>query len=232
MGDGPTTPNGLREGVRLAIAEALERDAELRGGRTARLLVVAGALGVFGAVGMISMINGHPYGHHPAWHEVAFAAVWSGLLIVLLALALLRVRTPSLPLAPAARIALMGLGIAGICSALCPDQHLLDWWSSTRPGGGIRAVVGLPASALCFGAATTLAFGTAATALAAGRAQRKSLRPLLPAVMLFILLLPGVALQSFGTSWIVFAGWTVGTAIGAWAGVAIGIAVWARIVPA
>jgi len=95
-------PSEVREGVRSGIMGALERDAEMRGGRTARLLVAAGALGIFGAVGMIRMLSGHPYGHHPASHVVIFSAIWSGLLVVALALAFLQVRTPSLPLARAA----------------------------------------------------------------------------------------------------------------------------------
>jgi hypothetical protein len=34
---------------------------------------------------------------------------------------------------------------------------------------------------------------------------------------------PGIALQSFGTSWGVFGGWLLGSAAGAYAGVAAGI---------
>jgi hypothetical protein len=38
-----------------------------------------------------------------------------------------------------------------------------------------------------------------------------------------LLLSPGVALQSFDTSWTVFGSWLLGTAVGAYAGVATGI---------
>ena len=223
------TPAELREGVRSGILAALDRDAELRGGQTARLLIAAGALGVFGAIGMIRMLSGHPYGHHPAWHVVVFAALWSGVLVVALALILLRVRTPSLPLARAACIGILGLGFAGICSGFCPDQHFLDWWSSTRAGGALGAIGGLPISALCFGAVTTIVFGAAAAVVAPEGRPRSPLRPPLPAAMLLILLAPGVALQSFGTSWIVFTSWMLGTAIGAYFGVSIGFAVRARM---
>jgi len=41
--------------------------------------------------------------------------------------------------------------------------------------------------------------------------------------MLLLLLSPGVALQSFDTSWAVFWSWLLGTAAGAYAGVATGI---------
>jgi hypothetical protein len=218
------TPSDLREGVRSAIASALERDAELRGGRTARLLVAAGGLGIFGALGMIRILTGHPYGHHPASHAVLFSAVWSGLLVVTLALAFLRVRTPSLPLARAACVGVLGLGIAGVCSALCPDQHFLVWWVSTSAGGAIRDVGGLPLSALCFGGVSTFAFGTVAAAIALGGRLRGSIRPLLPAGMLLLLLAPGVALQSFGSGLAVFGGWLLGTAAGAYGGVRLGIA--------
>jgi hypothetical protein len=225
-----STPPDLREGVRSGIIGAIDRDAELRGARTARLLVTAGALGIFGAIGVVRMLSGHPYGHHPAWHVVVFTALWSGLLVVTFAMALLRVRTPSMPLARAACVGLLGLGFAGICSAFCPDQHFLDWWSSTPAGSTLNAIGGLPLSALCFGGMTTLVFG-AASALIAMRSRRTHpIRPLLPAALLLLLLLPGVALQSFGASWLVFASWLVGTAAGAYAGVAIGIGVRNRLV--
>jgi hypothetical protein len=231
MGSEPT-PTDLREGVRSGIVEALDRDAELRGARTARLLATAGALGIFGAIGVIRMLSGHPYDHHPGWHVVAFTAVWSGLLVVTFATALLRVRTPSMPLARAAWVGLLGLGFAGICSAFCPDRHFLDWWSSTSAGIAFSRVGGLPLSALCFGGVTALVFGAAAALIALGNPRRQPIRPLLPAALLLMLLLPGVALQSFGTSWLVFASWLVGTAAGSYAGVAMGIGVRDRLVTA
>lgn len=220
--EGETTPPDLREAVRAGIVSTVERDVELRGGRTARLLVAAGAIGVLGATGITLMLVDHPFGHHPHWHVVVFTAVWSGLLVVSLALAFLQVRTPSLPLARSAAIGILGLGLAGICSAICPDQHFLNWWSSTSAGGRLSEVGGLALSALCFGLATSLVFGSVAAFVGAGR-RRGPIRPLLPAVMLLLLLAPGVALQSFDTSWAVFWSWLIGTAAGALAGVATGI---------
>ena len=225
-------PGEVREGVRAGIMGALERDAELRGGRTARLLIAAGALGIFGAVGMIRMLSGHPYGHHPDSHVVVFSAIWSGLLVVALALAFLQVRTPSLPLARAACVGVLGLGIAGLCSAFCPDQHFLDWWVTTSAGGNLRALGGLPLSALCFGGITTLVFGTAAAIAAVGGRGRGPIQPLLPAAVLLALLAPGVALQAFGNSVAVVLAWFAGTALGAYGGVALGIAARARLVRA
>jgi hypothetical protein len=226
--EGHRTPDELREAVRSRIAGALERDTELRGARTARLLLAAGALGIFAAFGMIRIISDHPYGHHPGWHIVFFTAVWSGLLVVMLAIALLGVRTPLLPLARAARVAILGLGIAGICSALCPDPHFLVWWGSTRAGEALAVIGGVPLNALCFGAVTTIVFSAVATLVALGRRQ-PPIQPMLPAAMLLLLLFPGIALQSVGTSWLIFSGWLVGTAAGAYGGVATAIAMRARL---
>lgn len=217
------TPLEVREGVRSGIMSALERDTELRGGRTARLLIAAGALGVIGALGMIRMLSGHPYGHHPSSHVILFTAVWSGLLVVAIALALLQVRTPSMPLARAAGVGILGLGIAGVCSAFCPDQHFLNWWVSTSPGSRLNSAGGLALSALCFGGATTLVFGAAAAIVGLGGRHRGAIRPFLPAALLLLLLAPGIALQSFGTSALVFVAWLIGTGAGAYAGVALGL---------
>lgn len=227
--EGPAAPGEVREGVRAGIMGALARDAELRGGRTARLLIAAGALGIFGAVGMIRLLSGHPYAHHPASHVVVFSAIWSGLLVVALAFVFLQVRTPSLPLARAACVGVLGLGIAGLCSVLCPDQHFLDWWVTTAAGGGLREIGGLPISALCFGGATTLVFATAAAIVVLGGRSQRPIRPLLPAAMLLALLAPGVALQAFGHSLAILLAWLAGTAAGAFAGVALGIAARARL---
>lgn len=223
------TPVGLREGVRSGIVAAVERDSELRGGRTARLLAGAGVLGCLGALGMISMLSGHPYAHHPAWHLVAFTALWSGLLVVTFALVLLEVRTPSLPLARAARIGILGLGLAGICSAVCPERHFLGWWTATRAGAQFAAAGGLALSALCFGLASSFVFGAAAAVIAVGSGRRASIGPLLPGATLLLLLLPGIALQSYGTSWAVFGTWVLGTGAGGYCGVALGIAARGRL---
>lgn len=223
------TPADLREGVRTGILGAIEQDVERRGGRTARLLAAAGALGIFGAVGMIKMLAGHPYGHHPSSHVAVFSAIWSGLLVVALALVFLQVRTPSMPLARAACVGVLGLGFAGVCSALCSDQHFLDGWVATAAGKRIESLGGLPLSALCFGGVTTLAFSAVAATVGLGIRRHEPIRPLLPASMLLLLLAPGVALQSIGTSPAVFASWLLGTAGGAYAGVAIGIRVRERL---
>ena len=223
--DDQSTPAELREGVRSGIISAVARDAELRGGRTARLLAAAGALGAFAAVGIILMLSGHPFDHHPPWHVVVFSAVWSALVVVILALAFLRVRTPSLPLAHSAVVGLAGLGVAGVCGAACPNHHFLAWWSATGVGSRLTSAGGLGLSALCFGIVTSISVGTVAAMVGSARRSRRGTGVLLPAAMLLLLLSPGVALQAYGTSWTVFGSWLLGTGVGAYAGVALGSAV-------
>jgi len=217
------TPPDVREGVRSGIYAALTRDVEMRGGRTARLLTAAGIVGIVGAVGLTLLVSGHPFGHHPSWHISVFSAVWAGLLVVTLAIAFLRVRTPALPLARSAYVGLIGLGVAGICGALCPDPHFLVWWSSTGVGGTLAERGGLALSALCFGLVASLFVAAIAAFITLGDSRRAPIRPLLPAAMLLLLLAPGVALQSVGASWGVFVGWLLGTATGTYAGVASGM---------
>jgi len=217
------TPPDVREGVRSGIYAALERDVERRGGHTARLLAAAGVVGVIGAVGLMLLVSGHPFDHHPTWHVAVFSAVWAGLLVVSLAVAFLRVRTPTLPLARSASVGLLGLGVAGICGVACPDPHFLAWWSSTSVGTGLVESGGRAVSALCFGVVSSLFIAASAAFLAVGDARRAPIRPFLPAAMLLLLLAPGVALQSVGTSWAVFSGWFVGTTAGVYSGVACGI---------
>ncbi len=217
------TPRELREGVRSGILASIKRDVELRGGRTAGLLVSAGLIGVVGAIGATLMISGHPFGHHAPWHVAVFASVWAGLLVVSLSIAFLQVQTPSIPLARAACVGILGLGLAGICGAVCPDQHFLHWWSATAAGSKLASMGGLALSALCFGGVTSLFFGAVAAFVALGGRSRSPVRPLLPAAMLLLLLAPGVALQSIDTSWGVFLGWLLGTGGGSYAGVAVGV---------
>lgn len=220
------TPSELREGVRAGILTSLQRDTDLRGGRTARRLLLAGAVGAVGAVGVTLLVAGHPYGHHPSWHAVWFGAAWTGLLVVAAALVLLEVRTPTLPLARGAAVAVIGLGLAGLCGTLCPDQHFLHWWADTGAGRHLTGAGGPALGALCFGVVTALGVGAGAALLAPRPAHGPVLRPLLPAAMLLGLLAPGVTLQSIGTSWGVFGAWLTGSAAGAYAGVAGGL--WIR----
>jgi len=219
------TPPDVREGVRSGILSSIKHDIELRGGRTARLLGAAGLVSVVGAIGVTLLVSGHPFDHHPPWHVTFFSTLWAGLLFVSFAIAFLQVRTPTLPLARSTSVGILGLGLAGICGAVCPDQHFLGWWSTTGIGEPLTQTGGLALSALCFGFVTTLFFGAVA-AIVVLRRGPQTVKPLLPAAALAVLLAPGVALQSVDTSASVFAGWLAGTGAGAYFGVAGGI--WAR----
>lgn len=219
------TPIYLREGVKEGVLASIRRDVWHRGGHTARLLVAAGVVGVVGAVGVTLLISTHPLGHHPPWHVAVFSAVWAGLLIVSLAISFLQLRTASFSLAQAAAVGILGLGLAGICGAICPDQHFLHWWAGTPVGAPLSQGGGPALSAMCFGLLITLFIGTVSAVLLIGRSRERSIRPIFPAAVLLVLLAPGVALQSFDTSWAVFWAWILGTGLGAYLGVAAGIRV-------
>ncbi len=214
------TPDGIRQGVRDAVMASLEADLELRGAPTLRRIAAAGVLGVAGALGATLLVARHPFGHHPEGHAVLVSTIWSGLLIVALTTAFLRIRTPGLRVGQAARIGILALGIAGLCGALCPDQHFLAWWSAQPAGSRLLDVAGLPVSSACFGIVTTLAFAALATIAAGRQTPPAGLRSFLPAAAITLLLLPGIALQSVGMSIGTFAAWVTGAALGAYLGVA------------
>ncbi len=216
------TPAHLHDGVKAGILASIKEDVEHRGGPTARRLVAAGVLGVVGALGVTRLVVSHPFGHHPPWHIAAFSTVWAGLLFVAIAISILRLRTPSLPLAEAATVGIAGLGLAGICGAACSNQHFLHWWSDTPIGASILATSGPALSAMCFGLVITLFIGTVSAVSLMSRRAGKPIRPILPAAMLFLLLAPGIALQSFDTSWWVFGAWMLGTGLGAYMGIVLG----------
>jgi hypothetical protein len=213
------SPAEIREGVRSGILSAIAQDFELIGARTVRRLFAAGLVGVAGAMGATLLISGHSFEHHPPWHVLILTTIWAGLLIISLSLIFLRIRTPGLPIAPAATVGVLGLGVAGLCSAICPDGHFLAWWGTTAPGAQVVASGGLLASALCFGLVTSAVFAAASAALVLKGGQGGAWAAILPAMALFLLLEPGVILQSVGTSFGEAIGWTLGTAIGCFAGV-------------
>lgn len=210
----PPLPAGVREGVRQGILTALERDTEQRGARTARRLISAGLAGGVGSVGAMAIVLGHPFGHHPHWHELVFGAVWTALLVVALAMAFLQIRTPHVPIGRAAIVGLVGLGIAGACSFLCPDPHVMNWWLSTDLGAQIPA----PSSALCFGLITTFFFAMIPTALCLRGLPARAPTRAWAAGILVLLLLPGLVLGSVDLPIGALIGWAGGTTVGAYAG--------------
>jgi len=211
-------PPDLREGVRAGILSALAHDMDLRGGRTAGRLLLAGLVGVVGAVGAMLIVSNHGFDHHPYWHEMVFSAIWAGALVVSVALVLLQVRTPRLPIARAATVGLVGLGIAGVCSLLCPDPHVVEWWVATRPGAALVDGVSLWASMLCFGFVTIFVIALVSAALLLGEQEPHG--RLIAASFIAVLLLPGIVLETAGLPLSVFAAWIGGSAAGAYGGVA------------
>ncbi|RIL07212.1 MAG: hypothetical protein DCC71_03695 [Proteobacteria bacterium] len=215
------TPEALREGVRSAISSALARDADRRGGRTGRQLALSGVIGVVGGLAVTWLVAAHPLGHHPQWHLAFYSTVWAGLLVVVLALALLDVRTARWPIGSAARAAVLALGIAGICGWICPDQHFLEWWNATRLGSQIvRETDSMGLSAFCFGIVATTAFALVAALLTLSRRSDALRTVLITSSFVALLQAPGVALQATDASLAVLTGWMGGTMIGSVAGVA------------
>lgn len=216
------TPFEVREGVRSGILDTIKHDVELRGGRTVSLLFAAGIVGVAGALGVTLLVSTHPFDHHPPWHVMVFSTVWAGLLVVSFAVAFLQIRTPTLPLARSVSVGILGVGLAGICGGVCPDQHFLRWWSATGIGMPVAESAGVAVSTICFGLISTTVIGLVSAFVVLGDGKQPAVAPLLPAAILVVLLAPGLALQSVDTFFGVFAGWLGGTAIGAYLGVSAG----------
>lgn len=221
-------PPEVREAVRTGVSAALAHDFELIGARTAGRLAAAGVIGVAGALGATLLVSGHPLAHHPPWHVLVFGTIWAGLLVVSLSLIFLRIRTPGLPIGQAAAVGVVGLGLAGLCSLLCPDPHFLNWWTATAPGAWATASGALAASALCFGFVTTVLIGATAGFLVL-RGSPSPTAPILPAVALLLMLEPGIILQAVGASLSVLGGWTLGAGVGSYAGVASGLSLSSRL---
>lgn len=222
------TPEALREGVRSALGNAIASDADRRGGRTGVRLVLSGMLGVAGALAVTWLVGAHPMGHHPSWHPEFFSASWAGLLVVVLALGLLDVRTPRWPIAQAARTGVLALVIAGLCAYACPDQHFLRWWDGTRLGGWLTRETGATCSALCLGLLASAGFAFLAALPTLPRRPQIVRWAALTAVIIVLLLAPGVALQTTDTAPALFGAWLGGIALGSVAGVAASIGVCSR----
>ena len=88
-------------------------------------------------------------------------------------------------------------------------------------GGSLSGVGGVGLAAFCFGGITTLFIGFLAALMTLTGEQK----PLLPAFAVFVMLVPGVVLQSVGASAGSLTCWLAGTSAGALVGVATGIRV-------
>ncbi len=75
-----------------------------------------------------------------------------------------------------------------------------------------------------FGLVTAFAFTVVSSALLLSHAEPNRSTRILGASVLLVLVLPGLILESVGLGAMVFVGWTIGTGIGAYAGIAAGMA--------
>ncbi|MGH7342617.1 MAG: hypothetical protein ACREKH_19195, partial [Candidatus Rokuibacteriota bacterium] len=216
------SPDELRNGVRQGIFDALAVDLDRTSSVTATRLGLAGILGLAGAVGSVVLFSGNALHQGHGWHLALCAAAWAGLLVECFAVVLLRIRPRRLPLGQAAALALLGLGLAAVLGLICPDPRYLDWWTGTALGATFMTHAGISGSALCLGLCSALVIGIGAALILTLRGIGfRSIH--LPAAFLFLLLWPAVVLQSAGAPLATFASWSVGLAIGAYAGVFLGL---------
>jgi len=214
----PPSPEALREGVRAGIVGALNEE-ERRASALVRRLAAAGAAGIAASVALTLLFAGRT---DHATHLAICGAVWAGLLVECFAFALLRVRTPRIPLGQAAALGLVGLGLASIVALFCPDPHTWHWWNSTTLGSVTLTMGGDLGSALCFGLCSALFLGFGATLVVTWRGGRLG-RPGPSAMVLTLLLTPAVILQASDASLAVMALWGAGTAVGAHLGFGAGL---------
>ena len=216
--EGQAAPEALREGIRAGIVAALNEE-ERRTSTLVRRLAAAGAAGIAASVALTLVFAGRT--DHPM-HLAVCGAVWAGLLVECFAFALLRIRTPRIPLGQAAALGLVGLGLATIVALFCPDPHTWRWWNSTTLGAATLTMGGDLGSALCFGLCSALFLGFGATLVVASRGGRLG-RAAPSAMVLTLLLAPVVILQASDSSVAVMALWGAGTAVGAHVGVGGGL---------
>lgn len=212
---------GLRDELRRAIVDALALELDRSSTRTVGLLAAAGALGVAGALGSVALFSVDFFGNGHGWTLAFCAAVWAGLLVACLAVTLLRLRIQWIPLNESCALAVLGLVLAAFLAGLRPDSDHRQWWNSTLLGSLLLRHAGTGTGTLCLGACPALLIGFGATLILSLR--NVSLRgTLLPGLLLFLMLLPAVALQCAEASLWVFVWWSVGLLTGSVAGVALG----------
>lgn len=217
------SPAALREGVRRGIADALEREIDRRSTSTAVRLGLAGGGGIAVTLCALLCFAGRSSGMHSPWHLAVCGTLWAGLLVASLGAIALRVQPKTVPLRQTAEVGVIGLLLAALMGAACPEPGYLAWWLGTGLGAASAAVAGESGGALLLGLGAALAVGFGASLLVSLRlpGMRGSL---LPALHLFVLLWPGLLLQSHGYPASVLLAWSVGTILGAAAGIRAGIA--------
>jgi len=216
----PADVTARREAVRLDVRAALAQEVDFTSRKTAVRMAAAGGMGLATAVTAISLFARGASTADPLPLAVC-AAAWSSLVVVLFALVMLRIGTPRLPLAESALLALMGLALAAVLGIVCPNPQMLMWWMETTFGRWATNTIGLEASSLCMGLCLALVAGSGSAILVSVRAAgRPSI--VVPAVLLFFAIWPSVIVQSMGESAMTLASWSLGLAIGACFGIAVG----------
>lgn len=114
-----------RDSVRLGVRDALAQGVDLTSRKTASRLAAAGGLGFATAIAAIALFVRGAWIADPLMLAVC-AAAWSSLVVVLFALAILRIGTPRLPLAQYALLALMGLGLAAVLGVVLSRDAVLS----------------------------------------------------------------------------------------------------------
>jgi len=210
----------VREGVRLGVHAALAEEVDRTNAATAMRLVGAGVLGLASASAAVALFSRGSPEHVDRLHLAVCAAVWSSVLVIAFAFVLLRVGSKRLPVAEAAALALVGLGLAALFGAAGPRPQMLMWWMDTPVGHAAAASLGVDASTLCFGVCLSLLAGAGATVVFALRGLPLPRLPL-SALLLFVLVWPVVAVQSLGSSLATLASWSIGLALGSGMGLVI-----------
>ena len=209
----------VREGVRLGIRDALARDVDRTSARTIRRLAVAGGLGLASAATAVALFARGSHDRAEPLHLALCAAAWSSVLVIAYAFLLLRVGSRRWPVAQASAVALLGLAVASLMGIACPHPMMLDWWIGTPLGALAEGRLGLEASTLCLGLCLAVIAGGVASVLAA-IAGWAAPGALLSSALLFVVVWPALAVQSLGSSPTTWISWTIGLALGSWAGVA------------
>jgi hypothetical protein len=226
--NGPRAPEdvpereALREGLRRGILDALALELDRTSARTAVRLAAAAVLGIAGSLGSVALFSGGllPSGEH-GWYVAVCAAAWAGFLVACSSVALLRIQIQRIPLTQDCVLALVGLALAALLALLCPDPHLLTWWSATWVGRLAIGLGGPDVDAFCLGACSALLIGAGARVVLA--LHRVSFRgATLPAIFLALALWPAVLLQTAAAPAPVVAAGSAGLFAGCYAGVALG----------
>lgn len=209
-----------REAVRLGVRDALAQEVDFTSRKTALRVAAAGGAGLVTAVTAIGLFARGASTIDPLPLAVC-AAAWSSLVVVLFALAMLRIGTPRLPLAESALLALVGLALTVVLGVMCPKPQMLMSWMETSFGRWAAGALGLDPSSLCMGLCLALVAGSGSAILVSVRAAGRP-SVFVPAVLLFLVIWPSVMLQSIRESLTTLVSWSVGLALGVCIGVAAG----------